>query len=292
MVLQQLAGREASLAIVTDSTTDLPEAAVFRMGVVAVPLTLSIGEEEYLDGVDITLDAYVRRLEATSAVPRSSQPAVSDFVDTYRRLLEYREGVLSIHIAGAMSGTVQAAAAAAREVDPQRVRVVDSCSVSIGAGLVVEAVGDAIAAGADLDEAQAVAERVKRDLKVFGSVSSLEFAVRGGRVGPRLATVIDRLGLSPIIVFDEKGNAGKGGVALGHERALQAAVRRAVRWADGRPARAMVVHSGDEAGAVRCADRLGRRLGLDDVPVVRAGAVLTTHVGLDSISIAVRRLPA
>jgi hypothetical protein len=292
MVLQQLAGREASLAIVTDSTADLPEEDVFRLGVVAVPLTLSIGEDEYLDGVDLTLDAYVRRLQATSAVPRSSQPAVGDFVETYRRLLEYREGILSIHIAAAMSGTVQAAATAARQVDPRRIRVIDSCSVSVGAGLVVQAVGDAIADGADLDEAQAVAERVKRDVKVFGTVASLEFAVRGGRVSPRMARAIERLGLSPIIVFDETGKAGKGGVALGFDRALQAAIRRAVRWTDGRPACAMVVHSGDEAGAALCADRLRRRLGLDEVPVVRAGAVLTTHVGLGSVSMAVRRLPA
>jgi fatty acid-binding protein DegV len=53
----------------------------------------------------------------------------------------------------------------------------------------------------------------------------------------------------------------------------------------------MVVHSGDEAGAALCADRLARGLGLDCVPIVRAGAVLTTHVGLDSVSVAVRRLP-
>jgi len=290
MVLQQLAGREASLAIVTDSTTDLPEEDVFRLGVVAVPLTLSIGEEEYLDGVDLTLDAYVRRLQATSAVPRSSQPAVSDFVETYRRLLEYREGVVSVHIAGAMSGTVQSATAAAREVDPKRVRVVDSCSVSVGAGLVVQAVGEAIAAGADLDEVVAAAERAKREVKVFGSVSSLDFAVRGGRVSPRLAKTITRLGLAPIIVFDEHGKAGKGGVALGYDRAIQAAVRRGLRWVGDRPGRAMVVHSGDEAGAALCADRLRRGLGLEHVPVVRAGAVLTTHVGLDSVSVAVRRL--
>ena len=101
---------------------------------------------------------------AATGVPRSSQPAVADFAQTYRRLLEYREGVVSVHIAGAMSGTVQAARAAAREVDPRRVRVIDSCLVSIGAGLLLEAVGEAIAAGADLDEIERVAERVKGEI--------------------------------------------------------------------------------------------------------------------------------
>jgi DegV family protein with EDD domain len=238
MVLRQLAGREASLAIVTDLTTDLPEDEAFRPGMVAVPLTLSLGDEEYLDGVHIMLDWFIHRIVSGCGVPRSSQPAVADFVQTYRRLLEHREGIVSVHIAGAMSGTVQAARAAAREVNPHRVRVIDSCAVSVGVGLLVEAIGEAIAAGESLDEIEALAERVKRDITIVGTVASLDCAVRGGRVSPRLAHTLDRLHLAPIMVFDETGRPGKGG----------------------------------------------------EVPVVRAGAVLTTHVGLGSVSIAVRRL--
>lgn len=77
-VLQQLAGREATSAVVVDSTTDLPETESFELGVVAVPLTLSIGEAEYLDGVDIRLEAFSDRLLSTTGVPRSSQPAAAD----------------------------------------------------------------------------------------------------------------------------------------------------------------------------------------------------------------------
>jgi DegV family protein with EDD domain len=289
MVLQQLAGREAAIAIVTDSTIDLPEDQAFRLGVVAVPLTLSLGDAEFLDGVDISAEGFVHRILSGSDVPRSSQPAVADFVQTYRRLLEYREGVVSVHIAGAMSGTVQAARAAAREVDPARVRVIDSCLVSVGAGLLTEAVGEAIAAGAELDEVERVAERVKREIRIFGTVASLDFAVRGGRVSPTMAKTLDRLHLAPIIVFDEHGKPGKGGAALGFDRALNAIVKRAVGFADGAPARAMVVHSGDRAGAGFVAARLEERLG-GEVPVIRAGAVLTTHVGLGSVTVAVRRL--
>ena len=289
MVLQQLAGREASIALVTDSTTDLPEDRAFELGVVAVPLTLSLGDAEFLDGVDISADGFAQRILLGSDVPRSSQPAVADFAQTYRRLLEYREGVVSVHIAGAMSGTVQAARAAGREVDPARVRVVDSCLVSVGAGLLVEAVGEAIAAGADLDEVERVADRAKRDIRIFGTVASLEFAVRGGRVSPTMAKTLERLHLAPIIVFDEHGKPGKGGVSLGFDRALGSLVRRAAQFADGAPARASVVHSGDRAGADFVAARLCERLGCQ-VPVVRAGAVLTTHVGLGSVTAAVRRL--
>jgi hypothetical protein len=291
MVLQQLEGRAATIALVTDSTADLPEDVAFRLGVVAVPLTLSLGDESFLDGVDITLDGFIDRVTSGAGVPRSSQPAVADFAQTYRRLLEYREGIVSVHIAAAMSGTVQAAQAAAREVDPGRIRVIDSCAVSVGAGLLLEAAGEAIASGAGLDEVAALLEKTKRDIRIFGTVASLDFAVRGGRLSPSMARTLTRLHLSPIIVFDETGKAGKGGAALGFERALNAIIKRAVRFVAGAPARAMVVHSGDQAGADFVAARLAERLG-GEVPVVRAGAVLTTHVGVGSVSVAVRRLPA
>jgi DegV family protein with EDD domain len=215
---------------------------------------------------------------------------VADFVQTYRRLLEYRTGIVSVHIAGAMSGTVQAAEAAAREVDPQRIKVIDSCGVSVGTGLLLEAAGEAIAEGAGLDEVAAWVEAARRETRIFGTVASLDFAVRGGRVSPVMARTLTRLHLAPIIVFDDTGKAAKGGAAFGFDRALNAIVKRAVRFAGGAPARAMVVHSGDQAGADFVAARLAERLG-GQVPVVRAGAVTTTHVGLGSVSVAVRRLP-
>ena len=124
-------------------------------------------------------------------MPRSSQPAVADFVQTYRRLLEYREGIVSVHIAGAMSGTVQSAQAAAREVDPARISVIDSCAVSVGAGLLLEAAGEAIAAGAGLDEVAVMLEQAKREIRIFGTVASLDFAVRGGRLSPGMARTAD-----------------------------------------------------------------------------------------------------
>jgi DegV family protein with EDD domain len=290
MVLQQLGGRTSTIAIVTDSTTDLPEDEAFRLGVVSVPLTLSLGGRDYLDGVDITPDEFIRRVTSGSDVPHSSQPPAADFAQVYRRLLEYREGVVSVHLSGAMSGTVQAARQAASEVDPERIRVIDACAVSVGTGLLVEAIGEAIAAGAGLDEIVALAERVKAETRTFGTVESLDFAVRGGRVNPHLARTLAALHLAPIIVFDETGRALKGGVALGFDRALSALVKRTVRFTAGAPARAMVVHTGERAGADFVAARLREHLG-GAVPVVLAGAVPTAHAGIGSVTVSVRRLP-
>lgn len=290
MVLQQLGAREADIALVSDSTCELPEKLAFELGVVSVPLTVSFGDESYLDGVDMTLDGFVRRLQAADALPISSQPPVADFRDTYRHLLEYRQGVVSVHIAAAQSGTYQSALAAAREVDPQRVRVIDSRTNSVGAGLLLRSVGEMIAAGLDLDEIERRANAMRADITVIATVRTLDFAVRGGRVNPRAAGIIDALHLKPILTFDELGTAQKGGVAVGFKGAMDNVVKRVAAFVGDQPARCMVVHTSDEESAVYVAGQLRSRLGLEEVPVVRSGPVLTAHVGLDSVSVGVQRL--
>ena len=118
MIMQQIGSRTAGIGIVTDSTCEMPERQAFSLGVITVPLTVNFGEESYLDSVDMTLDGFLHRLRTSAAMPTSSQPPAAEFRDVYRRLLQYREGVVSVHIAAAQSGTWQSAQTAAREVDP------------------------------------------------------------------------------------------------------------------------------------------------------------------------------
>jgi DegV family protein with EDD domain len=290
MILQQLDARQATISLVADSTCDLPEQLAFTLGIVSVPLTISFGEQSFLDGVDLSIEGFSRRMATTKTLPTSSQPAVGDLRQTYERLLVSRQAVISVHIAAALSGTYQAAVLAARQVDDARIRVIDSRSVSVGAGLLLEALGAAIAGGASLDECVALAERVRAQITVFGAMPTLAHAVRGGRVSRRAAALLDGLHLRPLIEFDEFGAAGKGGVYGGYGRALDALARRAEDWAAGKPARVMVVHTGCLPEAERVADGLRRRLGVDDVPIVRGGAVVSSHVGPGSVSVAVRRL--
>ena len=292
MVLQQISAREASIALVADSTCELPERRAFELGLVTVPLTISFGEQSYLDGVDISADGFARRLRESPLLPTSSQPPVGDFRETYQRLLEYRDGVVSVHIAAAQSGTWQAAAAAARAVDPVRVRAIDSRTNSVGTGLLLEALGEGIAGGADLDALESLANTVRDDITVFGTVQTLEYAVRGGRVSPRAAGVIDALRLKPLIVFDRMGKPGKGGVAVGFRRALHALASRVDKFAAGAPVRLMIVHSGAGEWPDYLAQELRRLFGVAEVPIVRAGPVLMAHVGPGSVSVGVRRLRA
>ena len=292
MVLQQLAAREATVAIVTDSSCDLSEAASHAIGLVRVPLTISFGEETFTDGVDITPPQFYQRLASSTAMPKTSQPAVGEFRSAFQHLLETHEAVISVNLSSGVSGTYQAAAAAAQQVDPHRVRVVDTKQVSVSLGLVAEAVGEAIAARLGLDELVALAEKTSREVKLFASFASLDMIVRGGRVSPAQARVAKLFGLHPIFTVGDDGKSAKAGTHVGFAASLRGLVKRAERFAAGRPVRLMIAHASAIGAAEYVAERLCSRFGVADIPIVNLTAVLAAHAGPGTVALAVRRLEA
>jgi DegV family protein with EDD domain len=290
MILQQLAARNATIALVSDSSCDLPEATAHAIGLVKIPLTLSFGEETFTDGVDITPPQFYQRLAAAGAPPKTSQPSVGDFRTTFKRLLENHEGIVSLHLSAGLSGTYQAALAAAQQVDPKRIRVVDTRLISVTLGLVAEAVGEAIAAGASLDEAAALAVRVSGEIKLLAAFPSFETALRGGRVSAAQARVAGLFRIIPVLTIGEDGKSARDGIHLGFAAALRGMVKRAVRFADGKPVRLMIAHGSAIGAAEYVAERLTARFGVTDIPIVNLTAVLAAHTGPGAIGIAVRRM--
>jgi hypothetical protein len=291
MVAQQEAAKAATIALVTDSTVDLPEAAQLRSGMVMVPLTVSLGGKTYLDRVDLSSSAFYRLLRETGEMPRTSQPNRADFRRVYEALLDRYESIVSVHLSPRMSGTVQSARAAAEDVDPRRVRVVDARHLSVGLGLVVEAAGEAIRGGASMEEVVAAAEDAARNTRVYGATPSLDFAVRGGRVSAKVARLAGLIELNPIILFDEEGAAHTDGAHLGFNRALRGLARRAVEFSGGRDARFAIAHADSPAAVAYVLQQMRKLLGPDqDIPMMESGAVLATHTGLGAIAVAVRRV--
>jgi len=288
MVLQQLAAREARVALVTDSGCDLPEATAHGFGLVRVPLTLRFGEESFLDGVDMTPHQFYQRLLSSPLPAATSQPAVGDFRRTFTRLLERREAVVVVTISSGLSGTYQAACAAAASVDPARIRVIDSRQVSVSAGLVAEAVGEAIAAGLSLDEVERAGRRAAERVRLFAAIPSLATAARGGRVPPAIARLSKLFRLKPILTLDTAGTAGKDGIHIGFRSALRGLARRAADFAAGAPARFLIAHANAVGAAEFVAEELRRRHGAADVPLVNLAPALAAHTGPGAVGVAVR----
>lgn len=292
MIAQQLAARTATIALVSDSTCDLPEGVDHFLSLHKVPLTVTLGEEVFVDGVDITAEAFASRLGRTKLMPKSSQPSVGDFVARYRELLETYEHIVSIHISSLLSGSYQAALMAAGQVAPDRITVVDSRHTSVGLGMIVEAAGEAIARGGTPAEVVAAAEEAKAQLRMYGTIQTFDYAVRGGRVDRRVAAVAGLVELKPIIVFNGDGKANVDGGQLGFRRALKAIVKRAKEFAGNNRVKLAIVHAAAPQAGQELANLVHEAFGEGEVPVVPAGVVLTTHVGPGCVTLAVRRLPA
>lgn len=291
MVEQQVAARSATIALVTDSTFDLPEAAQLRYGTVMVPLTISIGGRDYIDRVELHSDEFYRLVRQTDLLPKSSQPSRGDFRRVYEMLLESYDAVVSVHISARLSGTYQAASGAAGDVDPARVRVVDSHHVSVGLGLVVEAAGRAINEGRNLGEVVAEAEAAAGSTRVYGATPSLDFAVKGGRVSERAARLLGVIELKPIILFDEAGGAHAAGGRIGFRRTVKALADRTAGFAKGSEARLAVAHADSPDAAEYLLMQLRRHFPEQDIPLLESGAVLATHTGLGAVAVGVHRTP-
>ena len=278
------------IALVTDSTCDLPREAQLKYRPTTVPLHFNLGGVDYLDKVDMDTATFYQRFRQAGQIARSSQPSVGEFVSMYTALLGDYDAVVSAHISARLSGTIQSATLAADTVDAERVRVVDSRHVSAGLGLVVQAAGEAILAGQDLDSVVTAAEKAVLATRVYGALPDLAVAVRGGRVSAPVARVAGLIELKPLIVFDEEGGAHVDGARLGYRRALRAMVDRVVRYGKGRPVSVSLVHADGPEAAEYTRDRLVSALDLTDIPVIPAGAVITTHVGLGTVAVGVQRL--
>ena len=190
---------ERRVAIVTDSTADLPPAMATARFITVVPLTLHFDGRSLLDGVDITAAEFYRRLPSATTHPTTSQPSPGRFADTYTDLLKNHEAVVSIHISAKLSGTFESARQAADMTDPKRVRVIDSEVVSMSLGLVTLAA--AALASQNLDAA-AIESRVlamKPHLHTYFSVATLEFLRRGGRIGRASALLGSVLQVKPVL---------------------------------------------------------------------------------------------
>jgi len=146
-----------SIQIVTDSTCDLPESVVADYGITVIPAYINVGDESYLDGVELSRQEFYHRLPAWESSPTTAVPGPEVFRQAYERLAD--EGateVLSIHISISLSAISNSARLGVKETDRVPVTVVDSRQLSLGTGFLVETPAKAAAEGSSMDEIMAL----------------------------------------------------------------------------------------------------------------------------------------
>jgi DegV family protein with EDD domain len=276
---------------VTDSTADLPPGLLEREGlaITTVPLSIHFGTETFRDKIDLSNADFFARLKASTVLPTTSQPSVGDFEAVFQRLLASGDAVCAIHLSSHLSGTFQAASLAASAVsgDGAQIRVVDSLNASLGLGLLVIAAARLARDGASLDDVVTHMRHLIPRVNLVFMIDTMEYLVRGGRVGRAQGFIGSLLHIKPILRLDE-GQV----VPLRRERTRARAIDALVSIAAdlGPVATLGVIHSdapdAAHALALRLAGVVTPAVAPDSIPISELGPVVGTHAGPNCVGFA------
>lgn len=265
-----------TVRVVTDSACDLPQELVDELGIEIVPLTIRFGDDELVDREELSADEFWKRLRSSDVLPETAAPSAGAFEACFRALADDgATGIVCINLSSRLSATMQAAKVAAGAVGGQcPVEVIDSLTCSMGLGALCIEAARLAEKDAPLDEIVAeVREQVPRS-RLFGTLDTLEFLKKGGRIGNARALLGSMLSIKPVVevrdgVVEEAGKVRTRSKAL---HALSDKVRA-------QPVSSLAVLHGQAADVEEFVDLIADVRPRDDIVVGVVGPVIGTHCG-------------
>ena len=202
-----------SVKIIVDSTSDLIESVKEQVEV--VPLTVRFGEEEFIDGVTIDHKMFYGKLIESDVIPTTSQATPSSFVPYFDKVNQSGDSAVVITLSSKLSGTYQSAVIAAEDYD--NIFVVDSASVAIGSGILVELAVKMANDGFTAEEIVEKLEKEKNNVIIVAMLDTLEYLKKGGRISAAVAFAGGVLNIKPVVCVD-KGEIKMLGKARGSKQ--------------------------------------------------------------------------
>jgi DegV family protein with EDD domain len=271
-------------AIVLDSTADFPDAPDRFANWRVVPLYVRFGADSYRDYVELGPADFYARLRGASELPTTSQPTPGDFLAAYEDLTRF-ERIYSLHIAGRLSGTIESARTAARELGDDKVTTIDSGSASAAVGMLGLAIQRRLEQETTEQELEGLVERFRREAGLVFTVDTLEYLARGGRIGRAAAWAGELLHIKPILTIKDgevlpvKRVRGNRKAFLEFESAFTSAVS-----GDGAGLRVGVAHADAPERAEALKELVRRTRPRAELELVTTlGPVVGTHAGPGTI---------
>lgn len=275
-----------SIRIITDSAADIPQN--YDEKIYVLPLHISFGEEEYLDGVNLSHTEFYEKLIESDELPRTSQLPPFEFEEAYRKATESGDTAIVITLAGKLSGTYQSACMAAEKYEG-KVYVVDSESVTVGQRALVTYARQLIDRDLSPEEIVAELNRAKRKIQVVALLDTLEYLKKGGRIPKTVAAFGEMLSIKPVVSL-ERGEVVILGKAHGSKNGNNLLMKR-IREVGG-----IDYDMPYFLGYTGLSDKLLQKYikdssvlweGLvDELPISTVGGTIGTHVGPGAIAVA------
>jgi DegV family protein with EDD domain len=273
------------VAIVTDSTANLPDEIIAQYNIHVVPLNVNWGGQSYQDGIDITPAAFYERLKTDKESPTTSQPSAGQFEEVFSNLAESFESIVGIFISEPLSGTLDSARTAASTMPDFPLEIIDSRSISFGLGYMVLAAARAAQDGQNQAEIAQAARNLINLMRFTFVVETLEYLHRGGRIGGAQRLLGSVLSIKPLLHLED----GKV-EALESIRTKRKAVNRMLDIAiedtrDRGDVRAAILHASAPQEAEAFRQVVEEKLNPVELMLDELTPVIGTHVGPGTIGL-------
>jgi DegV family protein with EDD domain len=267
----------SGVAVVTDTTHYLPRELVEANDIHEVSLYVNWPDAQERESEMGSFDAFYDRLRTTRQLPTTSQPSVGDFLAVYEPLLAEGKDIVSIHLSGGISGTVESARQAAAQCPAGRVQVLDSSTACGGLGLMAIAAAKGAREGIGIEACLARAREARERLTLWFAIDTLEYLVRGGRIGRAQGIVGSALKIKPILSVESDITPVERVRTSARAFARMAEMLRTLHGdgVDGW----VVQHIQAHEEAERLADQGREIFGTEPVFVSEIGPVIGAHVG-------------
>lgn len=277
-----------SVAVVTDSTSDIEPAKARALGVTVVPLFVIFGDRSYEDYVELSREEFYRKLESEPVLPITSQPTAAMFETAFAPLVESGNDILCITISSQLSGTINAARAGAQRFPDGRIEVYDSQSVAGGLGMMVAHARALSKQGASRGEIVAELDRWRESGRLYACIPDLSHLQRTGRIGRARAALGTLMKIVPVLSFKDGQVSAEAQVRTfgrAQETMLDLILAAAPNPAS---ARFAVIHTNAPALAQAASTKLRERLGgiePEAFEIWEAGPVIATHGGPGAVGV-------
>jgi len=276
------------IAIITDSTNNLPTEFISNYQIKVVPLTLIIGSQSFLDGVEMHPEDFYKRLTTEKNHPTTSQPAPGDFLKAYLAAKEEgAEQIIVLTISSAMSGTIESARMAAKNIDIP-VTIIDSKSNTMGLGWQVLACARARESGADVSEIVSIVDNVREHLHLHVLLDTLEYLFKGGRIAGAAKLVNNVLKIKPQIrVNHATGSVEPVDISRTRAKAIESLYSAFTKKLDlTKPLRIAILHNDALEEAKTLAEKIITELKPVELIIALTSPVLGVHTGPQAIALA------
>ncbi|MHB1653089.1 MAG: DegV family protein [Desulfitobacteriaceae bacterium] len=280
-----------SLVVLVDSSADIPYERAKAAGIDVVPMPVIIGENAFLEGVDLLPEDFYARFRSFSELPKTSQPNPQTLLQHYEKILAEGNEVVALHLSSQLSATY-ATALMIRDMcsAPEKVHIVDSRGASFGFGLLALMISERIREVSSWEEAEPFVVEMRDHMRYIFTPDTLEYLAKGGRVSKTAGLVGNLLDLKPLLHVTSEGKIE----AFGKVRSRRSALHRLIDVMEAEivsPEQQIVgvAHSDCLAEASALAEEIRRRIPVKDIWFSYIGCVIGSHTGPGTLALFYQR---